>query len=146
MESVVFELHAIFCSSKKTELMSTKQGFFIRWVIINGRRCIIPNRSCLWNLIWVVGCQNVVLIILETLVQFILSCFFSGIEANKTRIDTLLNESLMLVTCLNSKIGWVIRELCYLCQWGDNASNAAFTLPFYQSEIGTLTKKISLIV
>src|SRR4051812_10719832 len=30
----------------------------------------------------------------------------TGIQANKERISKLLNESLMLVTCLNSRIGY----------------------------------------
>ena len=48
----------------------------------------------------------------DSVVSFTDNCVL-GIEANRDRIDHLLHSSLMLVTCLNSKIGY------------DNASKVA---------------------
>ena len=44
-----------------------------------------------------------------------------GIEANKDRINQILNESLMLVTCLNSRMGydstfWIDRAMRVTCE------------------------------
>jgi fumarate hydratase, class II len=38
-----------------------------------------------------------------------------GIEANEPRINQLLNESLMLVTALNNKVGYTVIGLQPLC-------------------------------
>ena len=57
-----------------------------------------------------------------------------GIQANEDRIGKLLHESLMLVTCLNSKIGYDMAS-----KVAKNAHKKGITLKQSALELGALT-------
>ncbi|KAL7268295.1 fumarase fum1 [Rhizina undulata] len=59
-----------------------------------------------------------------------------GIQANEERIAKLLNESLMLVTCLNSKIGYDLAS-----KVAKNAHKKGITLKESTLELGALTSE-----
>lgn len=59
-----------------------------------------------------------------------------GIQANRERIDKLMRESLMLVTCLNSKIGY--DEASKVAK---NAHKKGVTLKESALEMGSLTSE-----
>lgn len=59
-----------------------------------------------------------------------------GIQANRERIDKLMRESLMLVTCLNSKIGY--DEASKVAK---NAHKKNLTLKQSALELGSLTEE-----
>jgi fumarate hydratase class II len=59
-----------------------------------------------------------------------------GIQANEDRINKLLHESLMLVTCLNSKIGYDMAS-----KVAKNAHKKGTTLKQSALELGALTEE-----